>query len=481
MSFRRSLSVSALSQLIAFLLSFASVIVVSRLLTPEEIGVFSVSVAVLGIAHILREFGVGQYLVQAHRIGAQERRAAFTVSIITAWFLAALLIIVRHPLAAFYGHDGVAEVLALLAINFLIMPFGTPLLALMRRDLQFGRIAIGHISGAVANASVTIGAALMGESYLSMAWGAIASHIVKASVLNMMRPGEIFMMPTLKGIGGVLRFGSVASLASVVKELGSSAPDLIFGRTLGFSEVALYSRAVGLKRMLLQRLVGLVRGVHFPTFARSLREGGDAAKLYGQTMNYLVAVVAPALAFMAIMAGPLILFLFGDQWTRSVPIASMLCLYTVLTTPYMLYAASLTAAGKVTLVLKVEFVVQGVLVLVLMSSIWLPLEQVAALLILAFSVEALVAQVALRNAFGLTFSDLLRAIWPACRLLPFSVLGPLLVMLFAGHLAVDEMSRFVVLLIGSILFVAGWLLGVFYVGHPIADEVRRLYRKLRRQ
>src|SRR5690606_11980381 len=98
-------------------------------------------------------------------------------------------------------HAGVAEVLALLSINFLIMPFGTPLVAMIQRDLQFGKLARATIAGAVAHAVVTIAAALMGASYLSMAYGAIASHVVKTTVLNFMRPGELFMLPGVRGVG----------------------------------------------------------------------------------------------------------------------------------------------------------------------------------------------------------------------------------------------------------------------------------------
>lgn len=467
--------------MIAFVLSFLSVIVVSRVLTPEEIGVFSVSVAVLGMAHILREFGVGQYLIQAQSVGLQERRAAFTVSILTAWALAALLFFARHPLAVFYGHHGVAEVLALLAFNFLIMPFGTPLLSMMRRDLQFGRIAIGQISGAVAHASVTIGAALMGESYLSMAWGAIASHVVKMAVLNMMRPGEILMLPTLKGVREVFRFGSVSSMGSMTAEVGGAAPDLIFGRTLGFSEVALYSRAVGLQRMLLVHVVGLVKGIHLPMFARSLREGGDAVAIYGKITCYLFAVMAPALGFFAIMAGPMILFLFGDQWLQSVPLATMVSLYTMIIVPYMLCTDSLIAAGKVGMVFKMNLIVESVRVAVLMTSLWLTLEQVVALLIVAVLVEALAAQVALRSAFGLRFGTLVRALAPSLRLLPFSLAGPLAILWGSARFEPDQLTHLIALLVGGFLFAAGWLAGVFYTGHPIGEEVKLICRRARRR
>ena len=88
MTMRKNLSVMGIANLITFLFSFASVLFVSRLLSPTEIGVFSVSVAVLGLAHILREFGVSNYLVQAAEVSKTQFRAAFSVTLFTSWFIA---------------------------------------------------------------------------------------------------------------------------------------------------------------------------------------------------------------------------------------------------------------------------------------------------------------------------------------------------------------------------------------------------------
>lgn len=479
MKIRRSLGMTGLSQSVSFVLSFISVIVVSRLLTPEEIGVFSVAVAVLGFAHIFREFGVGQYLIRAQYVGREELRAAFTVTLITSSCIALVLFLLGKPLAAFYGHPGVAEVLAWLAVNFLIMPFGTPLLSLIQRDLQFDKLARGTIVGAVAHMVVTIGSAWLGASYLSMAYGAIASHVAKTLTLNLMRPGEIWMWPSLKGTGEVLRFGSVIGLGSIVKEFGTSAPDLILGKTLGFADVAIYSRAVGLRRMLMTKIVTIVSSVFFPAYAKGVREGGVPAELFVRTMNYIVAVTVPLLLFLSVMAQPMILFLFGEQWTRAVPLAVMVCAYSALAAPYVLSSQALTAVGRAGLLLRLQVWVQSVRIGILLLSVWLPLEQVVAWLGVAFAAEAWLTQRALKEGIALGAHAYLWALWPALRLVPFALLGPL-----ASIWALQQFSEpgssayFITLVVGGTTALTGWLVGAFYTRHPWADEVRLLGSKL---
>lgn len=479
MGFRRSLGVVAISQIVTFALGFANVIIVSRLLAPEEIGIFSVAVSVLGFAHIVREFGVGHYLVRAEKVSRQSFRAAFTVAIIASWSIAGVLFLIRGPMAAFYDHGGIAEVLALLAVNFLVLPLGTPVLAMIKRDRQFGRLAWVVIFGSIVQTAATIVAAFLGESYLSMAWGSLIMTIAKMLLLNFMRPGETFLLPTFTGLREVFRFGTLTSTSALVGEFGRAAPDLILGRTLGFVDVAFFSRGMGVHRMIIERINALVRTVYFPTFSADLRAGKDAAALYSKVTNHLVVVTAPVLAVLAILSDPLILFMFGEQWERSVPIAAILCSASILTAPYALYGLSLIAAGRVATHLTTELFTQGSRILALLSSLWLPLEKVIGLIAVAYLVEAIMAQRALKQAFGLSWGALMKQLGRAFAVVPFSSIGPALVVSLGWRFDVLDENRLLALILASVLAATGWVCGVFIVRHPMSGEIKRSIRIVR--
>jgi O-antigen/teichoic acid export membrane protein len=286
------------------------------------------------------------------------------------------------------------------------------------------------------------------------------------------------MWPTLRGLGDTVRFGSLASLASIIKEAGNGAPDLILGKTLGFVEVAFFSRANGLKKMLIARVVGLVRGVYFPTFASELRKGGDGAEMYSRCMSYMVAITGPVLAVLAIVSEPLILFLFGEQWQRAAFLGSLVCFYAMVVTPYSLYSLSLIAAGAVTRNLWVESTIQCVQILALLSSIWLSLEQVVSLFGVVALVQVLSAQYAMKKTFGLSGLAHIRAISPSILLIPFSALGPLMIMIGANWWGVSQWY-FLILASSGITALAGWSLGVFVTRHIMLAEVNNATAKLK--
>lgn len=477
MGTRRALGITSLAQAVAFALNLLNVVVVARLLTPTEIGVFSVALGFQAIAHVFRDFGVNQYLVQAKSVSNEQFRAAFSLTLIFSWVIALALLLASAPLASFYSHSGVASVLGLLAINFVLMPFGTPSLGMLRRELRFDSLATIRIANVTTATLVTITAAWFEQSYLSMAWGAIAGQIANLIAISIVRPQGLLMLPTLKGIDSLFRFGSISSAATLVRELGNSAPDLIIGRTLGFSAVAFYSRAAGLRDMLLGQLFSVVNGVHFPTFAQAIRGGANAAELYTRATTYLIAVTIPFLSLIALLAEPLILFFFGNQWLVSAPLATMLCVFAILIAPYSLANPSLIAGGYVSSVLYLESLVQAARIGVLLTSIWLPLEQVVPLLGLVALVEAGACQYWLKRHFGINLTRMKTGIFAAAVLAPLTLLGPALISTTSISQTEAPHLLFLFLAMSALTAMIGWVAGIFLLKHPLRDELINLSRK----
>ena len=70
-SVRRSLAITFLDKYATLAIGIVSTMILSRLLTPAEIGVFSVASIFVLLASILRDFGVADYLVQAKEAQAR--------------------------------------------------------------------------------------------------------------------------------------------------------------------------------------------------------------------------------------------------------------------------------------------------------------------------------------------------------------------------------------------------------------------------
>ncbi|MCB1781715.1 MAG: oligosaccharide flippase family protein, partial [Candidatus Competibacteraceae bacterium] len=86
----KSLAISLAESYIIIILQLGTFVLIARFLTPNEIGLYSVSVAVTGIVHLLRDFGVGSYLIQEKEITNERIRTAFTITLMISIFFFAL-------------------------------------------------------------------------------------------------------------------------------------------------------------------------------------------------------------------------------------------------------------------------------------------------------------------------------------------------------------------------------------------------------
>ena len=81
-SVRKSLAIAFIERYLLIALSLGSNMLLARLLTPEEIGLYSVNLVFIGIAHMLRDFGISNYVVQAPQLPRTEIRTAFGISLL---------------------------------------------------------------------------------------------------------------------------------------------------------------------------------------------------------------------------------------------------------------------------------------------------------------------------------------------------------------------------------------------------------------
>ena len=112
---------------------------------------------------MFRDFGVGQYLVQEKDLTDAKIRTVFGTSLIIGWLLAAAIFFSRFAVADFYSKPIIADIMALLSISFMIIPFGQPLSALMRRERLYGRLALIGLSSTFVSITASITAAIMGK------------------------------------------------------------------------------------------------------------------------------------------------------------------------------------------------------------------------------------------------------------------------------------------------------------------------------
>lgn len=477
-SIRKAAVLSYAEKYAALLLGIVSTMILSRILTPEQVGIFSVAAVLTGIAGTVRDFGAGTYIIQEPDLTEQKVRSAFGLALLMGTLLSLLAAAISIPAAYFYSEPGVRNVLLVLALNFLIVPFGSITQALLVRDLRFGAVGLINVSHAFVHMAAGVALALAGFSYMSLAVAAVLATLTSAFVAAVFRPRHLPWKPSFSGMRGILGFGSQVSATTLVNEIHDGAGDLVVGRALGLEAAGYFGRANSLVT-LYSRLV--LRGswpVAFSVFSQRNRDGGDVGHALRQFVTLVSGLAWPGLLFLGLYADAIIRVLFGSQWDAAVDPARFLVAAAFFLVPVSFCTGALIAVGDSRLALKLSCTQLAIRVAAVLLGVQYGLTMAA----VAIAVGSLLASgtiatlAARRLAFGpgmwmsATRSSMALAI--AANIIP--------AMLYASA-SFRALPMLIQLASAAALAVVGYLVAVFALRHPISEEIHRLARRLRKR
>src|SRR5262249_43828477 len=155
--------------------------------------------------------------------------------------------------------------------------------------------------------------------------GAVAGNIVLTILLVLARSDVRIFRPSLVGYADVVTFGLYSGSVSIINVFYNLAPQFFLARILDFASVGLYSRAIGVTRTFDKSVGQVLAPVIMPAIFAQTNVGGNLKRIYLGSIALITAVQWPFLAFIAIMAHPIISIWLGSNWLEIVPLVQMMC------------------------------------------------------------------------------------------------------------------------------------------------------------
>lgn len=409
-------------------------------------------------------------MIQEKQLDEEKLRAALGISLLAAWLLAALVLAASWPAARFYRQPGLATVLQLLAINFLLIPFSAVALPYLRRQLRFKAIFAINVAQCAAQLLCSIGMAAFGFGYLSLAWGAVAGAVATLLAAVCCRPRGLPWLPGWRGAREILRFGSITTAGTAIDEIGVAAPDLIIGKLIGVAEVGIFGKAMGVLNVFNQLVTAAVSPVIFPLFSAQARDGRDLRQAYLTTASYMTALAWPFFGFVALMAPALVRLLYGEQWDAAVPLIRIICIGSALYSMFSMARYLLVAMGEVGAQARLDAFSVPVRIVAVLLAAPFGLSWVAWAVVLGAVFRSGLTYFCLARLTGLRLPTLLRAVRRSAQVALAALAGPAVLMAWqpqgAPQLALAALMGFLL-----------WLAAILFFQHELAAECTLAGRK----
>jgi O-antigen/teichoic acid export membrane protein len=466
---RRAIMWASAGQYLVIAINVISVVLLARLVTPAEYGVSLLGGAVLSVAEAIREIAGSAYLVREQEFPNEKMHSTTTMSAMVTILVTALLLLTAGPLATFFCKPMLTSYLGIAVFGYALGPLIHPQMALLSRGLAFKRLAVINLLQAFVGASIAIPLALLNFGALSFAWAGNVSALAAAILCLAIGPGLSNYRPSLKYWRNIISFGAYSSATAILGKISETLPVFILGKFLSAEAVAIAQRAAALSLFPERVVLAAVGSVALPEFSRRAREGEDLKATYLTALSYMSVVQWPAIALLAILAEPTVLFLLGRQWGDVVPLLRILSPALMFTVPVGLQYAVLIAAGAVGRLPRLLVLQMVVLSATLLVSARFGLSSMAWSMYVAMPIVAGLSLIAVRNTIGFRWRMLWTGACLSAVVTVITVVAPLTIALYASS---SPMSLISAALVGS-LGAGGWIFGLYVTGHPFWGEVCR--------
>jgi O-antigen/teichoic acid export membrane protein len=319
----RGTSITLVAQIVAFGISTIGTVILARLLTPHDFGLVAM---VLSASLLLQGFGTNGFIeatIQREEIDHKQISNLCWINVGINLMLTLAFMALAPAIAWFYKEPLLKPIVVAIAVSILFGGTSTQHQALLRRHMEFYKIAACDIVAMLASVGVAIALAYRGWGY----WALVARWVMAPAATTAAawafcgwRPG----LPS-RGAGArpMLGFAFNTYGNFVLNYFSRTVDKVLVGRFHGSQALGFYDRAYQFSMLLPSQLYGPLNSVGVPAFSRLASDPAKYRRTFLKLFSIMAFVCMPASAVLTLTGKDVILLMLGPQWNSAGEIFSI--------------------------------------------------------------------------------------------------------------------------------------------------------------
>lgn len=336
------------SSVIVAILQIVQLVILARLLEPTVFGLMAITAVVIGFAQAFLDMGISNAIIHKQEVSHNQLSTLYWLNVLSGIVLFIIVSLCAPVVALFYQEAELTNIIILVAITFLIQPFGQQFIVLWQKELKFNDIAKVDILTKLVALIVSVVFAYYNYGVYALVYGVLAGTILQTLVFvyKGLREYTISFVFRLSDVREFLSFGLYQMAEKTLNYFNSQIDTLLIGKFLGVETLGVYNIAKQIIMKPIQIINPIVSKVTFPVMAKIQNDTERLKEIYLKTINLLSSINFPIYLFMLITAPQLVPLMFGEQWMDAVIIVQILSLYGALRSIGNPVGALLLAKGR---------------------------------------------------------------------------------------------------------------------------------------
>lgn len=307
------------------ILSIAALAVLARYVPPSAYGLMGMAQTVSNFLLLFRDMGTATALIQRRTIDEPLLASVFWLNVFLGVALTGLTAVLAYPAAWFFREPQLVPVMQVVALTFLVSALSMVHNAMLSREMQFRRLAITELGGAVFGQTCAVGLAVSGFGVWSLVLGNLATMTSTTVLLWILRPWRPRASISMEAIRSIASYSLNLLGFSIVNYFSRNLDSLIVGRFLGRAALGYYQMAYTIMMYPIQNVTQVLGRVMLPTFSRMQDDNERFRSAYVRVATVIALTTFPMMLGLMAVAEPFVLTIVGEQWRPIIPLLLILC------------------------------------------------------------------------------------------------------------------------------------------------------------
>jgi O-antigen/teichoic acid export membrane protein len=316
---RRGITLMLGRQLAILAFTFATGIVLARLLQPAQFGLYAIATFLVEAFALFGNFGlVASFIQRRDDLTERDLRVGFTLQQAVISVMAAVIVVAAPWLVAIFpkAPENSEWLVRALAATLYLTSWRSMSALQLERRLQYGRLAWVEVVEVVSFQSLAVALAAAGYGVWSLVAAALLRGFLGTALLFLAAPWPVRLAFDRRIAREILRFGIPFQLQSVVNQIGGWTTPLLVGTLVGPRGVGLLTWASSNARKPLL-LVDNVMRVAFPHFSRIQDDREEVERILSRYLAYLLLPASLWCAVLLVAGRPLVEAIYGPKWSAA--------------------------------------------------------------------------------------------------------------------------------------------------------------------
>ncbi len=301
-------------------------IVLARLLAPDDFGLFGIALLTLSTVETLAQTGFYTALVQKKENAKEFLDTAWTVSVIRGTFLFVIIYCTAPFIAGFFHAPEAADIVRVIGFSAFLAGFVNIGVVFFEKELQFQRFAVYQAGSTFVDFSVAVICAIIFKSAWALVFGMLAGSFMTlflSYLLHPFRPRFHFEKEKFKEL---FRFGRWIFGSTGLTFMINQGDDIVVGRFLGSVMLGFYQMAFKIANLATTEVAYVITKVTFPAYSKMQTEKKRIAEAYLRVVGISAFVSLPLAGGIYAIAPELVSVVLGEKW---LPLVGALQILTI--------------------------------------------------------------------------------------------------------------------------------------------------------